>query len=566
MVSMAFEDVPDWRAAYGTEETAMLSLHASLIERARKTFPVSSPEKSVKKPEGVMDDPRKTVSMLQRVAGHETSNSGPLVFDKRQASPAIIQRDLDDESKGANARRMRRKRAASPNEEYDSLSIETYVRAPDQELVSAKPAVRPPSIVLETPTTLNAELQQSLEKSSNAYRQKEIEDGNQRWRKLDEEDVTALVSTLSRELAALSIERSKAHETEEDIATKTSGRKDGSQVAQRKQDKVLSEMSAMQWIGIIKTLDSIRELSEGAVWNLAQRTAEVVGFGDSKEDVRQDSAVKRAHEIMQLAAKIVLADRKDIMGRSALHVAVQERRVQTLRALVSAQCAVNAELPLDYRVFRLLDAATKDDSLSENVSSYDPNFDRPNKKRSIRPGMGPTPLVEPWEKSTKDGHLTLGLKVPEPAPVGLRGATPLHLAAAHGFTEGVEILASSPSIDINARTASGDTALHCAAFAGHTDVVDILSATSNVDLNAANSMGVTPLHMAAAFGHTPIVEILWSRGGHVDPLDNFEWTPLHYAARNGHCGVAKHLVIAGSHVQHHDAEVWRVRYVCIYNK
>ncbi|GIL68011.1 hypothetical protein Vafri_21339 [Volvox africanus] len=177
-----------------------------------------------------------------------------------------------------------------------------------------------------------------------------------------------------------------------------------------------------------------------------------------------------------------------------------------------------------------------------------------------------------------------------PAPFAARpsyvGASPLHLAAAHGHLAVCEVLLRAPGCDLAARTAQGRTALHLAARNGHETIVALLlrsAATAAAATNAAAAVsavgaplgsggvaaqshmlaevvdatdigGHTALHHAAALGHWRVVEELWPRGASIDAADGRGRTPLHYAAMAGHVETAGRLIIAGAGVHRLDCD------------
>jgi ankyrin repeat protein len=218
-----------------------------------------------------------------------------------------------------------------------------------------------------------------------------------------------------------------------------------------------------------------------------------------------------------------LADRTDVLGRSALHVATAGGGApEAVRLLVGAGCDPNKPLSMDYRVL---------------VTPRDPAINAP---------LPPRPQ--------KRGRYALGSSIPAPRTSSLQHCSPLHLAAAGGYLDAVEALLGSPSIDVNARSADGATPLHLAAEAGQAAVAARLCRAAGVDVDAADSHGRTALHYAAAHGREFVVVELWARGARIDPADRYGWTPLHYAAREGYTEVAASLVIAGSQVQAGDGD------------
>jgi ankyrin repeat protein len=231
----------------------------------------------------------------------------------------------------------------------------------------------------------------------------------------------------------------------------------------------------------------------------------------------------------------VTADRCDLLGRTALHVAAAAGRADVAAALVAAGCDVNKRLPLDYRAV-----------LTYGVGA---------EGGGAPAAADPTDAGAQAAASRKRGRPCAGEHAPAPAPPSLQCCTALHLAAAGGDVATLEALLAAPAADLGARSIDGATPLHFAALAGHAHAVARLARAPGADLDAADRRGRTALHLAAALGHSAVVDQLWARGARVDPADSFGWRPLHYAARGGHAAVAASLVIAGSQVQACDGDV-----------
>ncbi|UCG57648.1 MAG: ankyrin repeat domain-containing protein [Phycisphaerales bacterium] len=125
------------------------------------------------------------------------------------------------------------------------------------------------------------------------------------------------------------------------------------------------------------------------------------------------------------------------------------------------------------------------------------------------------------------------------------GTTPLHVAAAYGRRDLVEVLIAKGA-DVNAKTEYGNAPLHLAVWTGHLDVVQLLI-RSGADANGktdaayllpvspdtakgAGGTGTTALHLAATKGYANIVKLLIAEGADVKSK-NRDGTPLDIAVR-----------------------------------
>lgn len=116
------------------------------------------------------------------------------------------------------------------------------------------------------------------------------------------------------------------------------------------------------------------------------------------------------------------------------------------------------------------------------------------------------------------------------------GRTPLHWACATGKLRLAEMLLSRPgnvAVDINATESRGKTALHIAAAHGRDDVVQLLL-HYRLDIEARSDGGWTPLHNACDKGSVPTVCVLLRAGANINCQLLNGITPLHLAAQAGH--------------------------------
>ncbi|WP_419420461.1 ankyrin repeat domain-containing protein [Legionella sp. D16C41] len=124
------------------------------------------------------------------------------------------------------------------------------------------------------------------------------------------------------------------------------------------------------------------------------------------------------------------------------------------------------------------------------------------------------------------------------------GNTPLHIAAACGHSDMVQLLLAN-GVDTNVVNNEGITPLHVAAYKGHINIVQMLLNTGT-DLNVANQTGDTPLHLAAAEGHEEIVKMLLAKDIDVNVSNKKNATPLLWAVKNGHVNIVQMLLNKGA--------------------
>ena len=87
------------------------------------------------------------------------------------------------------------------------------------------------------------------------------------------------------------------------------------------------------------------------------------------------------------------------------------------------------------------------------------------------------------------------------------GWTPLMRAAHNGRLQVVRVLLDAPGADLDAYQVSGASVLHIAAASGETDIVELLVARG-ADRAATDNRGNTAAETAMAGGHVEIAEYL----------------------------------------------------------
>lgn len=136
-----------------------------------------------------------------------------------------------------------------------------------------------------------------------------------------------------------------------------------------------------------------------------------------------------------------------------------------------------------------------------------------------------------------------------PNDVDFDRQTPLH--AAVNATIASQLTNAGAQVD--ARDRSGFTPLHVAAADGYADIVELLLALG-ADVDARDTNGRTPLHEASTGGHFDVAEKLFACGAHVDPRDEaMGWTPLHLATQHEYVHVMSLLISKGADVNAWDS-------------
>eukprot|EP00967_Tisochrysis_lutea_P158812 scaffold326146_cov73-Tisochrysis_lutea.AAC.1 len=139
------------------------------------------------------------------------------------------------------------------------------------------------------------------------------------------------------------------------------------------------------------------------------------------------------------------------------------------------------------------------------------------------------------------------------AQVGVEreGGTPLHKAALHGYVELIEALVEGGA-DVNVR-ANDATPLHDAVIAEQCDAARAL-VEAGADLEATlGEDGSTALHCAASDGPAALVGTLVQMRADVNAHDRRGLTPLHCAARENNVAAMRVLLDAGADINACDA-------------
>lgn len=229
----------------------------------------------------------------------------------------------------------------------------------------------------------------------------------------------------------------------------------------------------------------------------------------------------------------------DCEGRSALHIATLRGHHDSMRVLLQQGAPVDDP---DYCALGPLDtAAVKGDvTAAELLLSYGARATRQGSSLRDLAFSKRLPLHRAAEGNYAHLVRTLAQRYKTTIVTGdwLAGSTPLHLAAAKGGKETVQVLLDLKCpVDIK-DTEWCYTPLIQSAQEGHRDVAEYLL-SRGADINATGVDGRTSLHWAAWNGHEAVVELLLERGAKHSKKDTFKlWEPLQYAiAYNRNCVV-----------------------------
>ncbi|TMW69647.1 hypothetical protein Poli38472_001803 [Pythium oligandrum] len=131
----------------------------------------------------------------------------------------------------------------------------------------------------------------------------------------------------------------------------------------------------------------------------------------------------------------------------------------------------------------------------------------------------------------------------DPKAVDNDGYSVLHSACEGGDVDLVKLLLAK-GVDINAKTKDGTTVLHTACEEGSSDVVMFLL-ERGMDVNAVNDEEYSVLHAACEGDDVDIVELLLDQGANLNAVDKDGKTVLHAACKGGDTDVVKFLLSRG---------------------
>ncbi|KAG8002788.1 Espin, partial [Nibea albiflora] len=276
---------------------------------------------------------------------------------------------------------------------------------------------------------------------------------------------------------------------------------------------------------------------------------------------------------VQLAAKALTGDVKDMLGATPVHHAARAGKLNCLRFLVEeaglpGNCVANngaspahdaaATGNLACLQWLLTQGGCRPehrDSSGATVLHLASRFSHHEvtdwllKSGEVDPGTSTDTGALPVHYAAAKGdlpslRLLLGHSPNVVNSQTKNGATPLYLACQEGHLEVVQYLVKDCGADPSIRANDGMTPLHAAAQMGHNTVIVWLMSFTEIGLTDRDSDGATAMHFAASRGHAKVLSWLLLHGGDI-VMDNWGGTPLHDAAENGELECCQILVVNG---------------------
>ena len=257
-------------------------------------------------------------------------------------------------------------------------------------------------------------------------------------------------------------------------------------------------------------------------------------------------------------AEVLLANKADVnavsQGKTALHIAIQERNLPIAELLLKSGADVNVVYKREWKgdfgntrdgnpLYRLgsLDGTPLHFAIQgQNIEAARMLLAK-NADVNVRSAAGLTPLhyiVNP--QSNPDNSTRLAEMLLEAgAKVDAMGSddgnlpkwTPLHIAVFHKLPRLVQLLlekGADPNLLLPSQSGNERTALNMAVSGGATEIVDLLL-KNKADVNARDHNGDTPLVRAMRERNQQMAELLLTKGADPNAPDVYGFPPLHVA-------------------------------------
>ena len=342
------------------------------------------------------------------------------------------------------------------------------------------------------------------------------------------------------------------------------------------------DVNAVDESGKTALMTAAREESDEVVGLLLSHKADPKLRDNSGKTALHHAAKVGSDTVAQMLLKkdISLLKCTDEKQRSALHIAIQRKKLDFVRMLLlQPQPHIDIDLQDKDGNSPLLLAVSASSQMEVSAGSQMKGIVRLlielGSDTELRNKVGETALLV----AVKDGHDDLWkllLDMPNGSNINAGGGaypTALHVAAGEGEMDTVEQLLNRRA-DVNAEGGLFHTALQAAAADGYDDIVEYLlekgadpSLTGGVfgnalsaavysgvfhlvpklndkgaAINTQDSQGRTALHLAAWRGSWDMIERLASKGGDLKVKDHQGRTLLHHAAIGGNFELVARLL------------------------
>ena len=231
------------------------------------------------------------------------------------------------------------------------------------------------------------------------------------------------------------------------------------------------------------------------------------------------------------AAEQLVANGTDLRGRTALHLAAGDARVETIAGLLDSGADANAADTKGRTALHYAADAGNARAAAELLSR--------GAKAEARDRFNTTPLhlaARQQDVALVQQLIEKGASVNAEDDFGIR---PLHDAARAGADRAARFLIRAGA-DVNARDDYGTTALHLACRDGRSVMAQILI-DAGADVNAASAAGTTPLHEAALSGDKATNIVLLKHSAVRDPRNRRNQTPAAIAQSRNHTAIPEIL-------------------------